>query len=106
MLRIGCPRGRRWVELKGTEAISAQGRCRPSFSKRTPRQAKRDTRRLSTIPAKGVSLMKAALFALVVTACLGADEPTDSKPMRKPHPLAPSLPQLTSEEEDKLDDVI
>jgi hypothetical protein len=50
--------------------------------------------------------MKAGLIALVVTACLAADEPTDTKPMRKPHPLAPSLPQLTSEEEDNLDDVI
>jgi hypothetical protein len=50
--------------------------------------------------------MHASLLALVVTACLAADEPMDTKPMRKPHPLAPSLPQLTADEEDKIDDVI
>jgi hypothetical protein len=50
--------------------------------------------------------MHTSLFALVVTVCLAADEPTDSKPMRKPHPLAPSLPQLTADEEDKVDDII
>ena len=49
---------------------------------------------------------------LALTAILLAAEPPtspsdiDTKPMRKPHPLAPSLNQLTAEEEDKLDDVI
>ena len=32
--------------------------------------------------------------------------PSDSETPRKPHPFAPSLPQLTDEEEDKLDDII
>ncbi len=50
--------------------------------------------------------MNAALLALVVTACLAADEPMDAKPARKPHPFAPSLPQLTADEEDKLDALI
>ncbi len=50
--------------------------------------------------------MNAALLALAVTACLTADEPMDTTPMRKPHPLAPSLPQLTADEEDKIDDVV
>ena len=48
-------------------------------------------------------------LALTLTALLfAADPPADAatRPMRKPHPLAPSLNQLTSEEEDKLDDVI
>ena len=49
---------------------------------------------------------------LALTAILLAAEPPtspsdiDTKPMRKPHPLAPSLPQLTDEEENKLDDTI
>jgi hypothetical protein len=50
--------------------------------------------------------MNAGLLALVVTACLAADEPMDTKPMREPHPLAPSLPKLTADEEQKLDDII
>jgi hypothetical protein len=50
--------------------------------------------------------MHPSLLALVVTACFAADEPMDSKPMRKPHPLAPSLPQLTADEEDKVDHII
>ncbi len=50
--------------------------------------------------------MNAALLALVMTAFIAADEPMDTKPMRKPHPLAPSLPQLTADEEDNLDDII
>jgi hypothetical protein len=48
-------------------------------------------------------------MVLALTAILlAADPPSDSdtKPMRKPHPLAPSLPQLTDEEEAKLDDII
>ncbi len=46
---------------------------------------------------------------LALTAILLAAEPpadSEAKPMRKPHPLAPSLPQLTDEEESKLDDII
>jgi hypothetical protein len=44
---------------------------------------------------------------LALTAVLLAADPTpDAKPMRKPHPLAPSLPELTKEEEEKLDDII
>jgi len=50
--------------------------------------------------------MNAALFALVLTAFSAADEPMDTKPMRKANPFAPSLPQLTADEEDKLDDII
>jgi hypothetical protein len=50
--------------------------------------------------------MHAALLALVFTGIVAADEPMDTKPMRKPHPFAPSLPQLTGDEEDKLDDII
>jgi hypothetical protein len=40
---------------------------------------------------------------LALTALLIAADPT---PMRKPHPLAPSLNQLTEEEEDKIDEII
>jgi hypothetical protein len=44
---------------------------------------------------------------LALTAVLFAADPVpDTKPMRKPHPLAPSLPELTKEEEEKLDDII
>src|SRR5271166_1206537 len=50
--------------------------------------------------------MHAALLALVFMGIAAADEPMDTKPVRKPHPFAPSLPQLTGDEEDKLDDII
>src|SRR5438105_3447118 len=44
---------------------------------------------------------------LVLTAFLFAADPgTETKPVRKPHPLAPSLPELTKEEEEKIDEVI
>jgi hypothetical protein len=49
--------------------------------------------------------MNAGLLALVVTACLAADDPMNTKP-GEPHPLAPSLPKLTAEEEDKIDGII
>lgn len=51
--------------------------------------------------------MMPTILALTAILC-AADPPadTDTKPMRKPHPLAPSLPELTKEEEDKNDDII
>jgi hypothetical protein len=48
--------------------------------------------------------MTTALLTLTLTALLGGD-PDKSKP-REPNPLAPSLPLLTDEEEDQLDQVI
>jgi hypothetical protein len=50
--------------------------------------------------------MSAALCALALTAVLAADPPDKSDTPRKPNPFAPSLPELTKEEEDKLDDLI
>ena len=45
--------------------------------------------------------------ALPVVLALMADPSTSpSETPRKPHPLAPSLPQLTEEEEDRIDQVI
>jgi hypothetical protein len=45
--------------------------------------------------------------ALALTAFLFATDPTpDTSPMRKPHPLAPSLNQLSDEEEAKTDEII
>src|SRR5262249_17894695 len=49
----------------------------------------------------GVAVM---LTTLLLTAVLLF--PGDEDPPRKPHPLAPSLPALTREEEDKLDRII
>jgi hypothetical protein len=44
---------------------------------------------------------------LALTAVLfAADPPAEIKTMREPHPLAPSLPKLTKEEEEKLDEII
>ena len=52
--------------------------------------------------------MTPTLLTAVLAAFLSADPATtaDDPPPRKPNPLAPSLPQLTSEEEDALDKVI
>src|SRR4051812_21717806 len=49
--------------------------------------------------------MTPTLLALTAVL-LAADPAPDTKPARKPHPLAPSLPELTKEEEEKLDDII
>jgi hypothetical protein len=52
--------------------------------------------------------MTPALLTVVFAALLSADSanPGVDPPPRKPNPLAPSLPQLTSEEEDNLDKII
>ncbi|HVS34235.1 MAG TPA: hypothetical protein VMS17_01560 [Gemmataceae bacterium] len=51
--------------------------------------------------------MTPTLLTIVLAAFLSGDPPTsDDPPPRKPNPLAPSLPQLTSEEEDRLDNII
>lgn len=51
------------------------------------------------------SLMTLALAVLLTGPAQDA-KPAETKPARKPHPLAPSLPQLTDEEEDQLDEII
>src|SRR5688572_30752368 len=48
----------------------------------------------------GVVAMIRILTILLLVAVARADEP------RKPHPFAPSLPELTEEEEKKLDGII
>jgi hypothetical protein len=51
--------------------------------------------------------MAAALYTLTLAAALvAADPPDKSDSPRKPNPFAPSLPELTKEEEDKIDGVI
>jgi hypothetical protein len=51
--------------------------------------------------------MSAVLYSLTLTAALAAADPPDrSETPRKPNPFAPSLPALTEEEEQKIDDVV
>lgn len=51
--------------------------------------------------------MSAAVYTLTLAAALAAADPPDkSDPTRKPNPFAPSLPALTKEEEDKIDETI
>jgi hypothetical protein len=45
-------------------------------------------------------------LSLTLCAVLAADDPARSKQERKPSAIAPSLPALTDEEEDKLDEII
>jgi hypothetical protein len=46
------------------------------------------------------------LLTLTFCALLTADDPARSKQERKPSAIAPSLPALTDEEEDKLDEIV
>jgi hypothetical protein len=50
--------------------------------------------------------MSTTLLALSMTLLLAADPGKSSETPRKPNPLAPSLNELTEEEEDKLDEII
>src|SRR5260370_359594 len=50
--------------------------------------------------------MLPTLFALAMTAILFTDPPAKTETPRKPNPLAPSLPELTDEEELKIDQII
>jgi len=50
--------------------------------------------------------MTTALLTLTLAAFLGADTTSGKDMPRKPHPFAPSLPKLTNEEEEKLDEII
>src|SRR5215813_5260811 len=52
-------------------------------------------------PWRPVMLTSAITLALLL--CAAGDDMTEE---RKPHPLAPSLPMLTPEEEKKIDDII
>src|SRR4051812_31200629 len=58
-------------------------------------------------PAKrGDAGMNVTLFSLAFAALLAADPAPRPEATRQPHPLAPSLPQLTEEEEGELDRII
>jgi hypothetical protein len=46
-----------------------------------------------------------ALLTFTLTVLVAAQAPEPKSP-RKPHPLAPSLPQLTDEEETELDRIV
>src|SRR2546421_12276851 len=46
------------------------------------------------------------ILALATACLIGLDGPRVSDSPRKPNPFAPSLPQLTDEEEEKLDQII
>jgi hypothetical protein len=50
-------------------------------------------------------MMNATLLTLALAALTAAQAPEDKTP-RKPSPLAPSIPELTREEEEKLDQII
>src|SRR5438128_805968 len=50
--------------------------------------------------------MSTTLLSFTLAALLAADTGTPSKAERPRNPLAPSLPQLTDEEEEKIDAVI
>src|SRR5438132_9515683 len=50
--------------------------------------------------------MGPTLLALILGVFLFQDPPNRGQTTRQPNPLAPSLPQLTEEEEDRLDEVI
>ncbi len=50
--------------------------------------------------------MNAILLTLALTVPAAADDPIDKSIPRRPSPLAPSLPELTREEEEKLDQII
>src|SRR5262245_2733100 len=49
--------------------------------------------------------MTGTLFALTAVVLLAGDSSTDKSP-RPPHPFAPSLPRLTDDEEERLDEII
>ncbi len=50
--------------------------------------------------------MSITFFTVALALLLPADTPSQSETTRKPNPFAPSLPQLTSEEEEKIDQAI
>ncbi len=50
--------------------------------------------------------MCTTLVAFTLAVLVSADPPARSETPRKPNPLAPSLPELTEEEENKLDEII
>src|SRR5581483_8669737 len=50
--------------------------------------------------------MVASLLPLTLAVLLAADAPAKSETPRKPHPLAPSLPELTDEKEGAFDRVV
>src|SRR6516162_845753 len=79
------------------------GRRPPAVNLRKLSPAPRSSN--GSLRSPGIAAMTPTVLAL--TAVLFAADPApDAKPMRKPHPLAPSLPELTKEEEEKLDDII
>lgn len=51
-------------------------------------------------------LLMATLLASFFNPAASAQIPTEPAPKRNPHPLAPSIPELTEEEEKKLDEVV
>src|SRR5262249_1286983 len=56
--------------------------------------------------ATGRLLNMTPLLTVTLCAILVADDPVRTKEERKPSAIAPSLPALTDEEEDKLDEII
>src|SRR5579859_6063091 len=50
--------------------------------------------------------MQATFMTLTLVAVLGADVPAKSESTRKPHPFAPSLRELSEEEEAAFDQII
>src|SRR5262249_3755541 len=50
--------------------------------------------------------MTPTVLTLSFALLLAGDSPTKNETLRKPNPLAPSLPLLTDEEETKLDEIV
>lgn len=50
--------------------------------------------------------MTSPILALALAVLLQADSSARTEPLRKPHPFAPSLPQLSDAEEEQLDRII
>jgi hypothetical protein len=50
--------------------------------------------------------MKTVLLTLALAGLAAGDDPKATDKPRKPHPLAPSIPALTKDEEDQLDDLL